>query len=221
MMRRGLTWLLWMAIFLGGSASAQVRTVFDGCTDQRGASVRSIADPSLTRSFVTRIEAGAPVIRYNSAVLPRLRERARLFFYAHECARFELGLPAEAPRTVGDAWRADCRALETLGRSGLVRSVDIAALQGELLLTDDEWNLVPGPQREIDLPSCLRGGLPRPPSVSASLPAADQKRWNACVHACADTLLACQTRLCGDRDCPRCMPDHDSCVAACELPAAR
>lgn len=207
--------LCWLLLFTAAQAGAQSRMVFDGCVDARGAAVRSVPDPALAVAFTTRVEHGANVIRYNATVPPGLSERARLFFYAHECARLGLGLAADALRTVGDAWRADCRALDTLTRSGLVRPQDLAVLQADLALPDAMWDALPGPQREIDLAACARAA----PSRGLALPprgAAEQSRWNACVHACGDVLLQCQRRTCGGLDCPACLPANDACVAACD-----
>jgi hypothetical protein len=199
-----------------GSAAAQMRTVFDGCVDARGIAVRSIEDPSLEVAFATRIEQGAPVIRYNAAQPPGVPEAVRLFFYAHECARLELELAPDALRTVGDAWRADCRALDSLLYSALIRPSDVARLQAGLdALSDAARDRLPGPPRDIDLPACSRAGTARPLLLPAAR-AAGQDRWNACVHACADRLLACQRSTCGNLECPSCMPAHEVCVAACD-----
>lgn len=201
-----------------GAASAQVRLVFDGCVDARGTAVRSQADPTLARAFETRVENGMPVIRYNAAVPAGLPDHVRLFFYAHECARLELGQEAAALRTVGDAWRADCRALDTILQSRLMSPQHIARLQDDLMLTEAEWDAIPGPKREIDLPSCARGEPLQRIHIPAQ-PSAARESWNACVHKCGDTLLQCQRRTCNSLDCPVCMPANEACVAACDTPA--
>lgn len=199
-------------------ASAQVRLVFDGCMDARGQSVPSIADPLLQKGFETRVEDGRAVIRYNAAVPAGLPDHVRLFFYAHECARLELGLQADALRTVGDAWRADCRALDAIVSSGLMAPQYVVRLQDDLVLSDAEWAALPGPQREIDLPSCARAPVSRdvhiPPRATP-----ERESWNSCVHKCGDTLLQCQRRTCNSLDCPACMPANEACVAACGEPA--
>lgn len=205
-----------MCLLVAASASAQVRVVFDGCTDAQGAPVRSVEDRKLAVAFSTRIEGGAPVIRYNADVPAGLHERARLFFYAHECARLGLGFAAEALRTVGDAWRADCRALDTLLHSGLLRRDEILRLQGALELPAEMWSVVPGPQRDIDLMACARSGSARPLSLPTTR-APDQDRWNACVHRCGDALLRCQRATCGGVECPSCLPANESCVARCDV----
>lgn len=207
---------IWLLAWLSGGASAQVRTVFDGCVDARGAPVRSVEDSALDRAFSTRIENGRPVIRYNASQPPGASDAARLFFYAHECSRLGLGLAPDALRTVGDAWRADCRALDTLLRSGLIGRAEVSRLQADLDALDEAAReRLPGPPRNIDLPACARAGSARPLALPAAREPA-QARWNACVHACADRLLACQRATCGDLDCPSCLPAHESCVAACD-----
>ncbi|MBA4742220.1 MAG: hypothetical protein H2060_05880 [Azoarcus sp.] len=210
---------IWLLACVAGAASAQVRTVFDGCVDARGAPVRSVEDASIDAAFSTRIEDGRPVIRYNASQPPGASEAVRLFFYAHECARLGLGLAPDALRTVGDAWRADCRALDTLLQSSLIRRADVPRLQADLdALSDAARERLLGPRRDIDLPACARAGIARPLALPASR-APGQDRWNTCVHACADRLLACQRASCGGLDCPSCLPAHESCVAACDTAA--
>src|SRR5690606_28226386 len=185
---------IWLLACLSGGASAQVRTVFDGCVDARGASVRSVEDSSLETAFSTRIEDGRPVIRYNASQPPGASEAVRLFFYAHECSRLGLGLAPDALRTVGDAWRADCRALDTLLRSELIARAEVARLQAELdALDESARGRLRGPPRNMDLPACARAGSARPLALPASR-APGQDRWNSCVHACAARLLACQRK---------------------------
>jgi hypothetical protein len=217
-MIRHLSLLACLLMLLAAPASAQVRLVFDGCVDARGNAVRSIADPSLSRAFESGVENGSSVIRYNAGVPADLPDHVRLFFYAHECARLELGQDATALRTVGDAWRADCRALDTILQSGLMSAQYVALLQDDLMLTEAEWDAMPGPKREIDLPSCARGEALQRLHIPAQ-PSAARESWNACVHKCGDTLLQCQRRTCNSLDCPACMPANQSCVAACDDPA--
>lgn len=213
-MIRKICTLLCMVLLCAGAASAQTQLVFQGCTDAHGNNVRAVADPALAVAFETRIEHGAPVIRYNAAVPTTLSDRARTFFYAHECARLGLSREAGSMRSVGDAWRADCRALDTLLGSGLVTRDTIAQLQDELRPGDAEWAALPGPRRDIDLPSCLRGGADRNMRIPAQ-PSPARDGWNMCVHRCGDALLQCQRRTCNSLDCPACMPANERCVAAC------
>lgn len=204
---------LWMC--LAGSAAAQTTLIFEGCVDARGTPVRSLADPALKRAFETRLVGGEPVIHYNATVPQGVPELARTFFYAHECARVELGIAINAPRSVGDAWRADCRALGSLVHSGLIGDNGVARLQEQLdSLAPAARDLLPGPPRLINLQACSRTlkddrvRLPRTPGGS-------EAQWNTCVQPCADQLLSCQRATCGGVDCPACLPAHETCVARC------
>jgi hypothetical protein len=197
-----------------GVASAQGVKTFEGCVDSRGQPVRSILDESLGVAFETRVEGGRAVIRYNPGLLPQLPASTRLFLFSHECARINLGMAPEAPRTLADARRADCWALTTLLRSSLLRPDDIAPLQASLSFTLEEWALLPAPPRGFDLPNCYRESTARP---SLLYPAPSQDDWNACARRCADALLACQRRLCGGGACEPCIPAYRDCVAECEL----
>lgn len=204
---------LWMC--LAGSAAAHTTLVFEGCVDARDTPVRALADPALERAFETRLVKGEAVIRYNAAIPSEMPELARTFFYAHECARVELGILANA-HSVGDAWRADCRALGSLKHSGLVSGNDLASLQKQLdSLTPAAFDLLPGPPRSIDLQACARA-LKDDPLRLPNTPGGTEERWNACVQPCADQLLACQRARCGTIDCPACLPAHEVCVARCD-----
>ncbi|HLW05795.1 MAG TPA: hypothetical protein VKY38_09505 [Azoarcus sp.] len=204
---------LWMC--LAGSAAAHTTLVFEGCVDARGTPVRALADPTLERAFETRLVDSETVIRYNAAIPPDMPELARIFFYAHECARVELGSWANASHSVGDAWRADCRALGSLQHSGLINGNDLAILQKQLdSLPAAAFDLLPGPPRVIDLNACsraLKGDHVRVPTT----PGSTDTQWNACVQPCADQLLTCQRDRCGTLDCPTCLPAHEACVARC------
>lgn len=197
-----------------GPASAQGMMTFDGCVDARGQSVPSLLDESLGVAFDTRVEDARAVIRYNPAVLPQLPAPTRLFLFSHECARLNLGMAPDAARTLAEARRADCWALTTLLRSGLLHPDDIGPLQASLSFTLDEWAVLPAPPRGFDLQACYREGAARP---SLLHPAPSQDDWNACTRRCGDTLLACQRRLCGGGECDPCMPAYRDCVAECEL----
>src|SRR5690606_9443023 len=138
-------------------------------------------------------------------------------FYAHECARLELGLAPDVPRTVGDAWRADCRALDAIVASGLMAPRYVARLQAGLVLTDTEWSAPPGPQRETDLPACARV----PPRCGCAVrrrPTPAREGWNACGHRCGDTLLQCPLGTSNRLGCPDCLPANEACGAACGDP---
>ncbi len=186
-------------------ALAQLETSYHGCTDAAGRPVVSGADPAAAAVVGTAFEAGRPSIRYNRDVLPRLPHGVRLFFYAHECARHNLGLPLDRPLDLAQAQRADCWGLESLMRSGLLSAPgELAALQEALRFTAEEWTLLPGPPRAFDLPSCQRRSAARP---SLARPPAGQDAWNSCVRVCGERLRACRGPACGET--------YERCVAQC------
>lgn len=205
--------LLCLFCLVGGSAfAADDEPLYAGCVDARGAAVVSLLDPGLPTVAATSTEAGRPVIRHNPAVLPRLSQRARSFFYAQSCARLNLGYPADGDLPLEAAQRADCVALDTLQRSGLLGAASLPALEAELQFSEPEWAGVSGPVRQIALQSCPRS------RGSLSLPgagAAGSSAWNACVRACAAPLYQCQAR-CAAGACGDCQTAYDRCNRACD-----
>ncbi len=186
-------------------AFSQETISYHGCTDARGRAVLSVADPASPVVAGTHVEAGRRVIRYNPALMPELSQTARLFFYAHECARHNLALPLDRPLSAEEAQRADCWGLDSLLRSGLLRSAaDLAALQAELRFTPEQWALLPGLPREFDLPAC-QARIAAHPRLAA--PPAGQDAWNACVRVCGDALFACRGAGCDD--------EYGRCIARC------
>lgn len=196
-----------MQLCAGGGAQAQEQTSYHGCIDADGRAVAAVSDPALERVVASR--AGrAPEIRYNEAILPRLTAEARLFVFAHECARHNLGLPVEGARTEADARRADCHGLESLLRSGLLDGARVDALERELQLSPEEWAQVPGPPRSIALRACTAENaaqrlLLRPTSA--------RPEWSACVRSCGERLRSCapKTAACDDA--------YERCVALCDF----
>jgi hypothetical protein len=168
--------------------------------------VASILDTTLADVVASRSEGGRPVIRYNPAVLPRLRPASRLFLYAHECARLNLGLPTAGERSLASARRADCWALASLARSGLVKgAAEVAAIQADLAFTAEEWLRLPGPPRRFDLAACR---APAPAALCERGP-----QWDACVRQCAAPLLGCER---GGPAAAACGAAYERCTAACE-----
>lgn len=202
------------ALFQPLPARAQSVTTYHGCIGADGEPVASMLDDRLATAFERRLEHARPVIRYNPARAPGLTERARLFLYAHECAHARA---ATVLRTPDADHRADCQALETLLRSGLLATTEVAALQAELPITPDDWREV-GPPRAIDLPGCLADARAHP-SLTAPLPGQDA--WNSCARACGDTLLSCQRRSCGGVDCATCRTPYERCVSVCDFAHGR
>ncbi|WP_146161687.1 hypothetical protein [Pseudothauera lacus] len=183
---------------------AQVEISYHGCTDAHGAPVATLLDPALDVVVASRVDAAAARIVYNPEVLPQLGEQVRMFFYAQTCARHNLGLPLLDTLSAEQAARADCAALESLLRSGLVQPAGVAALQAALQFSAAEWLVLPGPPRDFDLAACQRRIASRP---SLSAPPAGQEAWNACVRVCGEVLRACRGSACA--------ADYERCVARC------
>lgn len=181
--------------------------VFESCLDSRGQTLAAHPDSRLTVLVRTVSEQGRPAIRYNPDLLPQLSNNARLFFYAHQCAR-------RGSETAATAHRADCLALNTLLASDQLKYKDLPALQAELKFSDEDWTLLPGPARQIDLSNCRAssGDVLRLPL--AAQPSPGQRDWNACVRTCADSLWTCQkARRNGATD--DCLGAYDQCRSGC------
>lgn len=197
-----------LAILLSGLAAAAEPLVFASC-DNRGKTVPAIADSRLAVLVSTVSKQGQLAILYNPEILPRLSPNARFFFYAHQCARLGLNDAANSAR------RADCLALNTLLDGDQLNHKDLPALQAELKFSAEEWSLLPGPAREIDLSKCRAstGDVLRLPLARQASPRQDA--WNTCVRACADRLLAC--RKSGREGVGNnCQTDYDRCRSNCQ-----
>lgn len=196
-----------LAILLSGPAVAADPMVFESC-DSRGLTVPALPDSRLDVLVTSVSEQGRPAIRYNPEILPRLSANARLFFYAHQCARLGLNDAANAAR------RADCVALNTLLDGDQLKYKDLPALQAELQFSAEEWSLLPGPARQIDLSNCRAssGDVLRLPL--ARQPSPRQEEWNSCVRACADRLWSCRkSAQAGAGD--NCQTAYDQCRSNC------
>ena len=113
-----------------------------------GRLLKAVSDPAQPILVRTAIDAEGPAIHYHPDLLPRLSPVARLFFYAHECARVGLGDPAEG-RSIERVRLADCKAVDALLASGAVARRALPALQAELSFSEKEWALLPGPPRNF------------------------------------------------------------------------
>lgn len=189
------------------TAWGQVQTTYAGCTDADGVPVAAVSDSSLEHVVASRAGSGRAEIRYNDAILARLQPESRLFLFAHECARHNLGLAVDGARVEADARRADCWALETLERSGLVTPARVDALERDLQFSEAEWTRVPGPPREFRLRSCAAENAAR---HVLSRPSAGQPGWNACVRSCGDHRRACAGE-------GRCDDAYERCVSMCDF----
>jgi hypothetical protein len=186
-----------------GPTSADEQIVFERCFDGRGKTLVATVDGEQAELVRTVARGGRPEIRYNPAVLPHLSNNARLFFYAHQCARQGLGESASARR-------ADCVALNVLLGNQHLRPADLPALQAELSFSGEEWVRLPGPPRQIDLSNCqpASGNVLRLPLPTQ--PSARQNDWNICLRHCADRLWAC-----GKAADEHCQAAYDQCRSAC------
>lgn len=202
-----------LILLLSGLSAVAEVTTFESCMDGRGGTLPAVADSRQTMLVRTVAEQGRPVIRYNPELLPALPLPARLFFYAHQCARHGLG-DTDAAISVARARQADCIGLNTLLAGKLLKHEDLPALQAALSFSDAEWELLPGPPRSFDLSTCRtteRGVLHLP---LADQPSAQQTAWNNCVRACADRLWTCQ-KHCSGNACESCLEANGQCKAAC------
>lgn len=192
---------LLMALIVPAAASEQI--VFERCFDGRGKTLVATVDNTQAELVRTVPRRGRPEIRYNPAILPQLSNNARLFFYAHQCARQGLGESAAAQR-------ADCVAVNVLLDGQHLRPADLPALQAELSFSDEEWARLPGPPRQIDLSNCrpASGNVLRLPEPTQ--PSARQSDWNTCLRRCADHLWTC-----GKAADEPCQAAYDQCRNAC------
>lgn len=200
------TALLLAALLLCRTAPAAESPTFESCIDASGRTMAAEPDPRQTMLVRTAWENGRATLRYNPGVLPRLTFATRVFFYAHQCAR------PGATATLPQARRADCAGLSALISAGLISRDGVATLARELVFSDAEWELLPGPRRDFDFTECRAGDALRlpPPTV----PSTTQLDWNACVRACADRLWTCQQRCRGEA-CDVCAETHRHCRAGC------
>lgn len=132
--------------------------VFEGCTDIRGYGVGSIADYSLQDVANAQLSPiGVPIIRYNPNVLSSLAPQTRRFFYAHECGHHALGHNFGTTHPMKMEQAADCFAIRALVEQNLVNDYDIRVIQKDLTFRGKgDWTHLPGPQRAINLRSCLK-----------------------------------------------------------------
>jgi hypothetical protein len=192
--------------WLAPAASAAETTTFESCIDGAGRMVTAEPDLRQTMLVRTALDGGRAVLRYNPGVLPRLTFATRLFFYAHQCAR-PTGTAAPA-----QVRRADCAGLSALIGAGLLQRDEAASLPGQLVFTDAEWELLPGPPRVFDFASCRVGNSLRLPLPAA--PSDRQADWNACARGCADRLWTCQ-KTCRGEACEVCAETGRHCRAGC------
>lgn len=192
-----------LALALPGVGGTSETVVFESC-DNHGKSIPARPDSGQVVLVTTVGDQHSQQIRYNPEILPRLSTNARLFFYAHQCARLGFGEAAAAAR------RADCVALNTLLDGKQLNYRDLPALQTELQFSPEEWSLLPGPPRNIDLTNCRpsTGDVLRVPLAREASP--QQDAWNSCVRSCADRLWNCRKS-----GADACQLAYDQCRSNC------
>jgi hypothetical protein len=207
-------WLAMLVSTFFAVAHASEATVYESCTDGAGKTVAAEIDytlPVLVRSVEDHAQR---TIRYNPSLLPRLKPSTRLFFFARECGRQALhGPEAGAEPSIAQARQADCMAVATLLGGDLLQRADLAALQGDLRFSPEEWTLLPGPARDFDFAACPRRDALKMPLPS--LPTVQQASWNACVRVCGDRLRTCQKSCRGEACDSRCLAVYDQCETTC------
>jgi hypothetical protein len=207
--------LLVLALLGGGPALAEI-SVYDSCTDASGKTIPAQMDFTLAKVVQSGVDSGQPVIRYNPQAMPRLSSKARLFFFAQECARFALHAAPSADITPAQAHRADCLGVAMLTDANMLTADAVKELQSELTFSQSEWEQLPSPQRTFDFSACVKRSALKLPA--ADMPPEKQLDWNACVRVCADRLRSCQTP-CGGTACnDRCLSTYDKCESACGAP---
>lgn len=204
----------WLGMLMAWGVAARADEIvtfsFGGCVDAAGKPVPSKADPSLETLLNTAEENGQRVIRYNPALLPQLLPETRAFLFAHECAWTHLNMAIAGVRSVEQAQRADCWAVETLLRSRLVSRESLPAVEADLEMVADKQDTLPQPARPVNLRSCaaVRNVADKAGSVLAMPHGAGDDRWNACTQACGADLFRCGR---GEA----CTRSFDQCVAVC------
>ena len=182
---------------------------YDGCVDAAGKPVPARADSSLPRFAEARLEQdNSLAIYYNPQALPELLPETRLFLFAQECARFALKQPLQAERSEAQIAAADCWAFGVLNRSrGQKPAQNAEALKFDLPASDELWQRIGSPTREVKLDACpqrgARGNLALPGDGLRS------DRWNLCVQACGAKLYACGRAA-------SCQSSYNACSASCD-----
>lgn len=206
---------LLLGLLPAAQAADTVTFSFAGCTDVSNKPVRSQSTPDLPVLLTTSVVEGNRVIYYNPSMLPQLLPETRAFLYAHECAWTHLGLPLNVDRSVENAHRADCWAVETLARSKLIKgAASLENIESDLSLVGEDSRLLPPPQREYKLASCpaakaIGAGKPvRNGNVLDVNPTPASQNWDRCMQACGARLFACGRSN-------ACTSAFDQCTTGC------
>ncbi|NMH15584.1 hypothetical protein GV368_00350 [Tepidiphilus sp. B18-69] len=179
-------WSLSVTAWAGASEGGDP---FAACTDAGGRIVAVREDPSARKIFETRVVDGEPVIVHNPKRLPELWPKARLFFFAHECARIQAGFLPPTPRTLTQDRLIDCDALEWLARGGWVQGDDVPLIEQAIgALSRAQWRQVPGEPRRVELAACYQR------FIESMAEEAEGKRrdWSRCVEVCGEQMVGCR-----------------------------
>ncbi len=186
---------------------AEVSFSYNGCVTASGQTVAAYADPALQHIAKASVKGSTPVIRYNPEIAPELRQDARLFLFARECARIYLQQPLNQQRPTKAVHRADCLALEMLRQSDVINgNTDVAEIETALAANSGIWQ----PGHGLKLASCpatyppLGTGIALPRGVDA----VHSDQWNRCVQRCGDTLYQCGNTS-------ACQKSYETCAAQC------
>lgn len=195
---------------------ADGQTASFNCLDAAGQPVPSTTDTASPVLFRTEVKDGAARIVYNPERLTRLSQQSTLFLYAQECARLNMGMAGAQQNSLEQARSADCRAINRLKAAGQVTAEEIPFIEGDLVLSEDEWREVAGPVRGFALAACqgdqpvLAQAAPADGNTLAMVRAgaAATPAWDACVRRCAQPMLRCG----GSESC---LTPHLACVDRC------
>ena len=209
-MRSMMVWLLGM-IFMSSAAAVTEQEAFGKvCSNLGDYEVEVIEDPLFDRVVGAGITGEHDlVIRTNPEALPRLLTITRQFLLANECARLQSGAGIERELSLAEARQLDCAAVDLLRKAQLLQDNALKTIATDLHLSEAEWGVVSGPQRNFDFSGCgLSVQVARQATRTAAGQPASLSRWNACVRACAKPLLTCNTSGCIDT--------YNQCVAGCD-----
>jgi len=126
------------------------------CVDYRGIEVREVPDYFLRDAAVANVlPNGEPVILYQPLLSGVVSDQTKWFIFAHECAHHVLGHTTEQVRA-GNEQEADCWAISTLYKRGILDDRGVKIVQNELAATGraDATHLS-GVERAVNLDRCL------------------------------------------------------------------
>jgi hypothetical protein len=132
-----------------------------GCRDALGTPVMDYPKYDLQDIAVSTIANGRPVIFYNPNVVVSVSQSTRRFFYMHECGHHALGQIVSGQYIpYASEQAADCWAAQTLVQMGAFSYEDLRNVQRDVANTPGDWSHLPGPQRALNLVSCVQQGSP-------------------------------------------------------------